>query len=68
MAFRSRFGRGGRRRRIIDRLDVFSYRRIRETNERYKYDSDGIEDIFSDDEINQLDDEDDDKIEDYTEK
>jgi hypothetical protein len=67
-AFRSRFGRGGRRRRIIDRLDVFSYRRIRETNERYKYDSDDVEDIFSDDEMNQLDDEEDDKVEDFTEK
>lgn len=64
-AFRSRFGRGGRRRRIIDRLDVFSYRRIRETNERYKYDSDGIDDVFSDDELNQDDEE---KEENYTEK
>ncbi|GES97697.1 enhancer of polycomb-like protein 1 [Rhizophagus clarus] len=64
-AFRSRFGRGGRRRRIIDRLDVFAYRRIRETNERYKYDSDGLEDVFSDDELNQLNDEE--KEEDYTE-
>ncbi|CAB4380416.1 unnamed protein product [Rhizophagus irregularis] len=63
-AFRSRFGRGGRRRRIIDRLDVFSYRRIRETNERYKYDSDGIDDVFSDDELNQDDEE---KEENYTE-
>ncbi|CAG8434127.1 6654_t:CDS:2, partial [Funneliformis mosseae] len=67
-AFRSRFGRGGRRRRIIDRLDVFSYKRIRETNDRFKYDSDGAEDVFSEDEMNLDDEEDNNKVEDLTEK
>ncbi|CAG8528931.1 15751_t:CDS:2, partial [Dentiscutata heterogama] len=51
-AFRSRYGRGGRKRRTIDRLDVFTiYRMKRPKNNKFKYDSDEMEDVYSDDDM-----------------
>ncbi|CAG8505385.1 10767_t:CDS:2 [Dentiscutata erythropus] len=51
-AFRSRYGRGGRKRRTIDRLDVFTiYRMKRPKNNNFKYDSDEMEDVYSDDDM-----------------
>ncbi|CAG8573464.1 16982_t:CDS:10 [Racocetra fulgida] len=51
-AFRSRYGRGGRKRRTIDRLDVFTiYRMKRPKNNKFKYDSDEMDDVYSDDDM-----------------
>ncbi|CAG8483891.1 3326_t:CDS:10 [Acaulospora morrowiae] len=48
-AFRSRCGRGGRRRCFLDRLEVFRFRCIKEeAHWKFKYDSDE-DDAFSDD-------------------
>ncbi|CAG8450352.1 3621_t:CDS:10 [Gigaspora rosea] len=51
-AFRSRYGRGGRKRRTIDRLDVFTiYRMKRPKNNKFKYDSDEMDDVYSGDDM-----------------
>ncbi|CAG8448150.1 12825_t:CDS:10 [Acaulospora colombiana] len=54
-AFRSRCGRGGRRRCVLDRLEVFRFRCIKEEADwKFKYDSDEEDDAFSDDDASQM--------------
>ncbi|CAG8702387.1 228_t:CDS:2, partial [Scutellospora calospora] len=62
-----RYGRGGRKRRTIDRLDVFTICRTkRPKNDKFKYDSDEMDDVYSGDDLDSEEIEDGSNMSDYT--